>query len=299
VFRGLGRIIGDFAFRTKQQFGEVFDYIASWGDNPIENQFAGFLDGMGDVIRDEVDNLKSDPIDLEGIMTTDWIGAIGERLGTMVENFRAEVGTITPPTMPETPDVTPVTAPDQSAGTVAPATSGFMEGIQNAMTVFRDQVTDTAAYGTRIFNTMAQGWSDAILNFAETGKLSFKDLFRSLMAEIIKMQANRLFMAIMGGGSAFGGTGGGLSSLFAGLFANGGTIPGGKFGIVGEAGPEFVRGPATVTSARQTAHMMSQAPQQVTYNINATDARSFQQLLASDPGLIHSLAQRGARGLPR
>jgi hypothetical protein len=39
----------------------------------------------------------------------------------------------------------------------------------------------------------------------------------------------------------------------AGLFDQGGMIPSGKVGIVGERGPEFVKGPAIVTSRQQTA----------------------------------------------
>ena len=41
--------------------------------------------------------------------------------------------------------------------------------------------------------------------------------------------------------------GSGLFGSFSGLFAHGGTIPAGGFGIAGEAGPEIVTGPATVT----------------------------------------------------
>ncbi len=40
---------------------------------------------------------------------------------------------------------------------------------------------------------------------------------------------------------------------------HGGMIPGGSFGIVGENGPEIVRGPAVVTSTRQTADMGNKA----------------------------------------
>lgn len=39
---------------------------------------------------------------------------------------------------------------------------------------------------------------------------------------------------------------------YAGEYATGGLIPPGKVGLVGEAGPEFVRGPALVTSAQAT-----------------------------------------------
>jgi hypothetical protein len=37
----------------------------------------------------------------------------------------------------------------------------------------------------------------------------------------------------------------------------GGTIAPGQYGIVGEIGPELVRGPATVTSRRDTAELLS------------------------------------------
>lgn len=174
----------------------------------------------------------------------------------------------------------------------------FSEGLDQAMIKFAETVGDQAAFAGRIFDTMAQGFTDSILRFVQTGKLSFKDLFRSLMAEIIKMQANKLFLSLFGKGGA-------MSSLFAGFFAQGGFIPGGMFGIAGESGPEIIRGPAYVTSATRTAQMMNAGnnimPQEtiVNYNINAVDARSFQQLVAQNPEFIYNVSQRGARRLPR
>ncbi|VVT53782.1 phage tail tape measure protein [Kosakonia radicincitans] len=44
---------------------------------------------------------------------------------------------------------------------------------------------------------------------------------------------------------------------FAGMYDDGGTIPRGQFGIVGENGPEIVNGPANVTSRRRTAALAS------------------------------------------
>lgn len=84
----------------------------------------------------------------------------------------------------------------------------------------------------------------------------------------------------------------GVSDLFSGWFANGGNIPAGTFGIVGERGPELVSGPANVTP-------MSGMGQNVTYNINAVDAASFKALIASDPGFIHAVAMQGASSIPR
>ena len=100
---------------------------------------------------------------------------------------------------------------------------------------------------------MTQGWEDAFVKFAETGKLSFKDLFKTLMIEIVKLMANKLFLALF---SPMGGLFGGL---FAGFFNNGGSIPAGKIGIAGENGPEIIRGPGTVISTRDSAEMLGGA----------------------------------------
>ena len=99
-----------------------------------------------------------------------------------------------------------------------------------------------------------------------------------------------LFRAGIFSGSS-GGTGSGVFSSigkFFGGFAGGGMIPAGGFGIVGESGPEFISGPAQITPMRST---------NVTYNINAVDARSFQQLVAADPAFIHAVASKGQRSL--
>jgi hypothetical protein len=37
----------------------------------------------------------------------------------------------------------------------------------------------------------------------------------------------------------------------------------------------------------------------VTYNISAVDAPSFQALIARDPSFIHAVAMQGAKGLAR
>lgn len=168
--------------------------------------------------------------------------------------------------------------------------TGFMEAFEN----FRTMVEDNAAYGARIFQTLSDGWTNAILDFVETGKLSFKDLFKSLMTEIIKMQANKLFLSLFGAGGVFG-------DLFAGFFAAGGRIPQGKFGIAGERGPEIVSGPATVIGTSQSADILAGAGggASVSYTINAVDAPSFQQLVARDPAFIYNVVQVGARRQPR
>jgi len=92
-----------------------------------------------------------------------------------------------------------------------------------------------------------------------------------------------------GGGGILGSISKGISNIFGGFFADGGFLPAGKIGIVGERGPEMISGPANITPMGGGA---------VTYNINAVDAASFKALVARDPGFIHAVASKGARALP-
>lgn len=50
-----------------------------------------------------------------------------------------------------------------------------------------------------------------------------------------------------------------MAQGFAGAFDNGGNIPSGQWGIVGERGPEIVQGPANVTSRKKTAALAASA----------------------------------------
>ena len=93
-----------------------------------------------------------------------------------------------------------------------------------------------------------------------------------------------------GGGSLLGGLFGSLKSAFGGLFADGGFLGAGKWGIAGEAGPEIISGPAMITPMSGASY--------VTYNINAVDAMSFKQLVAADPQFIHAVATQGGRSMP-
>lgn len=81
---------------------------------------------------------------------------------------------------------------------------------------------------------------------------------------------------------------------FAGGFASGGNIPFGQFGLVGERGPELINGPANITPLDRLGDTTT-----INYNINAVDAQSFKSLVARDPAFIHSVAQQGARSIPR
>ena len=113
------------------------------------------------------------------------------------------------------------------------------------------------------------------------------------LASSISSKLSGLWNSVSSSASGIGDLFGGFSfsnpfKNFAGFFAKGGMIPAGQFGVAGEAGPELISGPASVTP-------MSGMGGSVTYNINAVDASSFRSLLAQDPEFVHRVVQRGSK----
>ena len=101
-------------------------------------------------------------------------------------------------------------------------------------------------------------------------------------------------------GNFIGNIASGIGNFFSGFFAEGGYIPSGTLGIVGEAGPEFVAGPATVTSARDTAAMMrGSQPVQINFSIQALDARGVDALLIERKPLIADIVREAVNNSGR
>jgi lambda family phage tail tape measure protein len=100
---------------------------------------------------------------------------------------------------------------------------------------------------------------------------------------------------LFGGG---GGGGGGILSTIGSFFgfADGGMIPNNKPVIVGERGPEILAG---ANGMRVMSNQDAFGGANVTYNISAVDAPSFQALIARDPTFIHAVAMQGAKSLGR
>ena len=99
-------------------------------------------------------------------------------------------------------------------------------------------------------------------------------------------------------GGIFGGGGGGILSTIGSFFgfADGGMIPNNKPVIVGERGPEILAG---ANGMRVMSNQDAFGGSNVTYNISAVDAPSFQALIARDPTFIHAVSMQGAKSLGR
>ena len=182
----------------------------------------------------------------------------------------------------------------QQAQSINQEQTQFSTGWNQALNEYLAQTQDAASQARSLFQNATKGMEDAIVGFVRTGKLNFKDFLGSIAEMILRSQVQKLIGSIFGGG---GGGGGGnfLGNLFAGFFADGGRIPSGRFGVVGEAGPELVSGPATVTPM---GDLSAAGATNVVYNISAVDAASFQSLLARDPEFLFAITEKGRRSLP-
>lgn len=92
-----------------------------------------------------------------------------------------------------------------------------------------------------LLGTIGRTAFDGLISAMEDGKVTGNELL-GVLGDILKLAANALIrqsIAGMGQGNPLGTF---LGSFFAGGFATGGLIPAGKFGIVGENGPEPIIG---------------------------------------------------------
>ena len=178
----------------------------------------------------------------------------------------------------------------------------WADGWDQAFERYRESAYNAAEQAKTYFETFTRGFENAIVRFVQTGKLSFKDLFSSLLAEFARIQASKMLMNFLGAS----GTGGFFRNLFGGggyaespmgfsipAFAKGGVVNRPTFGLIGEAGPE-----AVIPLDQMNRQRPQSQPTQITYNIQAVDAPSFRALVARDPQFIYSVSEAGRRSQP-
>lgn len=80
-----------------------------------------------------------------------------------------------------------------------------------------------------------------------------------------------------------------IGGFFAGGFADGGNIPSGQFGIVGEMGPEIVNGPATVTGTRQTEEIFARGSKNITLNLSLPGMSNANEANRASSAILRSV----------
>ncbi|WP_339745896.1 phage tail length tape measure family protein [uncultured Maricaulis sp.] len=122
-----------------------------------------------------------------------------------------------------------------------------MAGAEHATEALRERMDYLREQTRGFIDDMREGLSQG-KSFWEAFGSAIENMISRLVDRSLDQLIDAIFqtrdaMASTGqGGGAGGGIGGAISQLFAGFFADGGMIPSGSFGIVGEAGPEPVIG---------------------------------------------------------
>jgi lambda family phage tail tape measure protein len=183
----------------------------------------------------------------------------------------------------------------------------FEEGFQKSMNKFVRDLPTELENGQKAFDSVIGNMDAAITNFVRTGKLSFKDLARSIIQDIIAIQmkaqaSGMLSMLInsMGFGGAQPGTT--LSQAdYAKIsgFADGGDPPIGRISMVGENGPElFVPKTAGTIIPNHALSGMGGTTNVTNNYINAIDTKSFEDRLLGSSTAVWAANQYAGKSMP-
>jgi lambda family phage tail tape measure protein len=148
--------------------------------------------------------------------------------------------------------------------------------------------------GAQMFESLMGNMTSALDAFVSTGKLSFKDLTRSIIQDMIRIQLRAQMISLFSGMfSKFSGGGFGTGNAFGnqdlgGFLAEGGPANANTPYVVGERGPElFVpRSSGTVIPNNQINNMMGNSTNVTNNYINAIDVKSFETKLLESSNTI-------------
>jgi phage-related minor tail protein len=189
----------------------------------------------------------------------------------------------------------------------------YLDKQRESVIMQREELKRLQDMNQSVFNNMG----NAIDNFVRTGKLSFKDLTRSIITDLISIAMRAQMMSMFKGFSFFGGGGfkdvGGMGAasnnylVSSGILGSavGGPLSAGQPSIVGENGPElFVpRGAGTIVPNSGDLSGVNMAPQ-IVYNgpyiasMSAIDTQSSIQFLSKNKQAVWAANQSAQRSLP-
>jgi lambda family phage tail tape measure protein len=167
-------------------------------------------------------------------------------------------------------------------------------------------MNESAKRTQQVFDSVFGNLSSAIDNFVKTGKLSMKDLTRSIIQDLIAIQMKAAVMRFLG--AAFGlATGPNPSNdgWFANVYqatgatgkATGGPVSAGSPYIVGERGPELFMPSGSGTIIPNNQMGMGSTTNVTNNYINAIDVKSFEDRLLGSSNTIWAANQYANKNL--
>lgn len=198
------------------------------------------------------------------------------------------------------------------------AQSDWSNGASGAWNDYLESARNVAGQTHDLFTNAFRAMEDAVATFATTGKLSFSDFAKSILADMARIATraaasqalSSLFGGFFGGGNAA--VQSGVDNLVSnsGLFANGGAfaggvhmfatggaftnsvvstptafgMSGGRLGVMGEAGPEAVMPLTRTSSGALGVRAMGGGGSQINVEVNIASDGSA-NVSSSQPGL--------------
>ncbi|HEH8445855.1 TPA: phage tail tape measure protein [Pseudomonas aeruginosa] len=201
---------------------------------------------------------------------------------------------------------------------ITKAQGDWRSGASSAFQTYLESARDVAGQTKSLFTSAFSSMEDSIANFATTGKLSFSDFAKSILADMARIATraaasqalSSLFGGFFGDGNAAAQSGvdnlvsnSGLvanGGAFAGgvqMFATGGAftnsvvstptafgMSGGRMGVMGEAGPEAVMPLTRTSSGALGVRAMGGSSSQINVEVNIASDGSA-NVSSSQPGL--------------
>lgn len=163
------------------------------------------------------------------------------------------------------------------------ASTDLGAGFERAFLKAKLEAQDFAAVAERTVGVFANAAEDALVEFATTGKLSFADLARGILADLTRIIARLLVVqalsAFSGGGTGAVGAG---ANLLGGARARGGTTQPGKSYIVGDGGEPELFTPGRTGAITPMSQLGGGARPVVNLQlVNVTDPKEVQGVLNS------------------
>ena len=169
---------------------------------------------------------------------------------------------------------------------------------------FNDILADGLVEGNLNFDSFAGLWKSTLKDLI-SDTLNGGNKLNNILGQLGSMTGGGGFGggfnlgSVVSGISSFGSDlFSGISSFFGGFFADGGKLSAGKFGVVGESGPELITGPATITPMNQ----MAGAGASVNITIQAIDTQTGTEFLLKNKKQVEGIIQnafnrRGKQGI--
>lgn len=168
----------------------------------------------------------------------------------------------------------------------------YLKGAKDKMYEYVNSIKTQMEVGAEMFTSVMGTMESALNSFVQNGKLSFKDLTKSIIQDLIRIQLRAQMTQIFG-------------SLFknflvpsnanttipmqpGGGYANGGEPPVGKISLVGERGPELFipKTAGTIIPNNQLSNALGGQTSITNNYINAIDVKSFEERLLESSNTI-------------